>query len=73
VDRNNDVLNGRRRPAPGGIPSARDAAKRIEAQQRDLTDLIGQAVHLRRKKFSGLMVVRFKNGIAEKIRVKADE
>jgi len=55
---------------PGGIPSARDAAKRIEAQQRDLTELLGKVIKLRRERFSGKMVVVFNDGKAAKVGLK---
>ena len=54
------------------IPSARDVAKVIERRQRDLTFMISKLCDLRKERFNGLLMVRFRDGKAVKWGVKKD-
>lgn len=44
------------------IVGAADAAKRIEAHQKDLTEMIAKLIELRKAKFSGRFVLVYENG-----------
>ena len=55
------------------MPRAKDVAKKIEEQQRDLTETIRQLTVLRKERFSGLFLVRFRGGKVVKTGVKADD